>query len=229
MNAKKTILDKWQITADYLTDVVSQNPSLRGMMLGYLAEKKLRDIFEADHRATATRKDDDHDRKKKGDLVVTYRDQEFKIEVKSLQTNSIAIQSGAEWVKKIVKEGGKYVENRKFDAVWSANRLSVKYRGHVQCDASDRRTILVGNKSVNTTCLKVGEFDILAAGIFSFREEWDFGFALNRDLPRSAYSKYPPEIRNKLLKSLVPVTWPLGPPFVSDPFILLDRIAEERR
>ena len=41
-----TILDDWDVTPEYLTQVVRENPSLRGMVLGYIAEKKIRDILE---------------------------------------------------------------------------------------------------------------------------------------------------------------------------------------
>ena len=59
------------------------------MLFGYVAEAKLRAMFDGDPRITAIRKDDDHDRRKKGDLVITYQGREFKIEVKSLQTTLI--------------------------------------------------------------------------------------------------------------------------------------------
>lgn len=38
-----------------------------------------------------------------------------------------------------------------------------------------------------------------------------------------------PEDRPYLLKTLIPVEWPLPPTCQSDPFILLDRLVEERR
>ena len=37
----KTILDRWDMTPEELTELVENNPSLRGMILGYLAELKL--------------------------------------------------------------------------------------------------------------------------------------------------------------------------------------------
>jgi len=197
----KTILETWGISAEYLTQVIMENPSSRGMLIGYIAERKLRDFFEADGRASNLHKDDDHDRKKKGDLVITYKGLEFRIEVKSLQTNSIK-----------TSDDGK------------------TYTGKVQCDASDKRTITLPNgQSISTTCLQINEFDILAAGLFAFEEQWIFGFALNRDLPRSPYKKYPEEVRNMLLKTLIPVTWPLSDPFISDPFPLLDQLVKERQ
>lgn len=33
-----TILEKWQITAEELTKIVEDNPSLRGFMFGYVSE-----------------------------------------------------------------------------------------------------------------------------------------------------------------------------------------------
>lgn len=169
------------------------------MMIGYLSEYKLRKIFQDNPRITFLRKDDDHDRKSKGDLIITYRGHEFKIEVKSLQTNMIQ------------------------------NLGNGRFQGFVQCDASDRRRIkLPSGKTIETTCLLVGEFDILAVGLFGFQSRWDFGFALNRDLPRSAYRKYSPKVRQQLLKSLVPVSWPLEAPFVADPTLLFDRLIQER-
>ncbi len=45
MTAKKSILDRWGITEHDLTELVDKNPSLRGIMLGYVAEKKFHDKF----------------------------------------------------------------------------------------------------------------------------------------------------------------------------------------
>ena len=33
-----TILDEWEITAEELTEPLDENPSLRGMLLGYVAD-----------------------------------------------------------------------------------------------------------------------------------------------------------------------------------------------
>jgi len=208
------------------------------MMLGYIADRKLREFFASDTRISLIRKDDDHDRKKKGDLVVTYEREEFKIEVKSLQTNSIEVfdDRGREditaerWIKRVIKLEKRYLENPDFAGFLKDRRSEGRYRGVVQCDASDRRSVkLRGGKKIDTTCLLVGEFDLLAAGLFAFREQWDFGFALNRDLPTSNYRKYSKAVQKQLLRSLVPVTWPLAPPFVADPFKLLETLYQERR
>ncbi len=195
---KRTILEHWQITAEELTEIVDANPSMRGNMFGYVAEMKLRKMWFSSEHITQSVKYDDHDRKKKGDLVITYRGHSFIIESKSLQTNSI-----------------KQAED--------------KFTGTAQCDASDRRIIaLPDGSSVNTTCLLVGEFDLLAINIFAFTNEWRFLFAKNSELPRSKFRKYTDFQREHLLASLVPVIYPPEPPLYDEPFALLDEIIEER-
>lgn len=249
---EKTILETWGISAEYLTDVVNCNPSLRGMIVGYIAERKLKEQFEAHKRTDAHRKDDDHDREKKGDLVVTYNDEEFRIEVKSLQTNQVEVlMPDGTWMKlmekklvgrgpspgskkngkpKVGKPIHKWIQDERYAALDDDFKQSTKYRGKFQCDASDKRKVVLKNgDEVSTTLLKVGEFDVLAAGLFGFRGNWEFGFALNEDLPRSTHGDYTEEQRKQLIASLIDVTWPLEKPFVSDPFELLDMIHERRK
>jgi hypothetical protein len=195
----KTILDRWQITAEELTDIVEANPSMRGNMFGYVAEMKLRKMWFSDERVTYAVKYDDHNRKKKGDLVITYRGYSFIVESKSLQTNSI-------------------------------KRVGDKLVATSQCDASDKRAIMLPDgSSLTTTNLLTGEFDLLAINIFAFHERWEFLFAKNRDLPRSKHRGYTPEQRTHLLATSVPVTYPPEPPLYAEPYVLLDEIIEERK
>lgn len=146
------------------------------------------------------------------------------------------------WLRKVVQEpvkrvvvGGKrqrrrWIESEEYKSVWRAGGPGGQYKGTVQCDASDRREIsLPGGGTVTTTNLRVGDFDILAMGLFAFREQWEFGFMLNRDLPRSTHAKYPQAVRDQLIKTQIPVSWPLPQACESDPFILLDKLARERR
>ena len=196
---RENILEKWQITPYALTELLAQNPSLRGMLFGYVAESKLEELWLQPPRITACFKADDHDRKKKGDRVIVYQDEQFIIEAKSLQTNTIDYKDGQ----------------------WTAKS---------QVDASDRRQITLPNgTTLSTTCLVVGEFDVLAVNTYPFEDKWRFVFAKNKDLPRTCWWKYTPEQRQYLLATTVEVTWPPSPPFHDDLFKVLDELIQERR
>lgn len=180
---QENLLYRWGLTVRELTEIVDANPSMRGLMLGYVAEYKLRKMYFEDPRITALVKDDDHDRKSKGDIRFNYRGRSFRVECKSLQTNTI----------------------RKVDEGFVAS---------YQCDASDSRTVRFSDgTSVKTTCLLVGEFDLVAVNLFALEERWRFAFALNRDLPRSRFHKYTPLQQNELIASSIKITWPLKPPY----------------
>lgn len=192
------ILERWGLTLEELTEVIDGNPSLRGFMIGYVGEFKLRKTILADKRISHVHKYDDHDRTHKNDVAVSYKGHEFTFEVKSLQTNSI-------------------------------RKVGEVYSGDFQCDASDKRPVRLPNgETIQTTCLLVGGFDLVAVNLFAFREQWDFAFALNRDLPRSKSKKYTPRQQKYLLATSVKITWPLQAPFVADPFALLDELIAER-
>ena len=181
-----------------LTEVVDQNPSLRGMIIGYLAELKLEKLWLSGQEISSVTKHDDHDRKKKGDRVVRYKGHEFIFESKSLQTAMI----------------------RKTNEGWV---------GKSQVDASDRREVtLPDGSTVITTCLLKGEFDILAVNIFAFEDTWRFAFANNSDLPTSKYRGYTEYQRQHLLATLVEVHWPPKPPFVEEPFTLMNEMIQNR-
>jgi len=194
------ILHRWQLSDAELSEIIEENPSLRGMLFGYVSEYKVRKTWFEREAFTEVKKYDDHDRSKKGDLSVVYNGVEVKVEVKGLQTNS-------------VKQTG--------DDAWE---------GVFACDASDRRKVTLPNgRALSTTCLLVGEFDLLAVSLFPFGDRWRFAFALNADLPRSAYHKYhATEERPYLLKSTMKISWPPAPPFCDSPFALLERFIGER-
>ncbi len=195
-----SLLEQWQITMEELNEIISANPSLRGFLLGYVAEHKLRKLLLADERVCNLIKYDNHDRRRKGDISFFYQGVEISVEVKSLQTGSVR-ETGV----------GYYV-------------------GRFQCDASDRRRVMLPNgNEIDTTCLLLGEFDLLAVNLFDFLGKWHFAFARNKDLPRSRYRGYTEEQRQYLLATLMEVTWPLSFPFREEPFGLLDEIVREKK
>lgn len=197
---RKSILKRWGITEQELTDLVDQNPSLRGIMLGYVAEKKFHDTFLDHPEITEKTKDDDHNRKKKGDRRIIYKGKTLTVEVKSLQTAMVE-QTGPD-----------------------------KWTGKAQVDGSDRRIVkFPDGTELNTTLLLRGEFDLLAVNCFAFGGRWRFVFAKNSDLPFSTFKKYTKAQRNQLIASLIPVTWPPKPPFTDNPFPILNELLTEKK
>ena len=63
--AKKKIFERWGIDEEVLTELVNDNGSLRGMLLGYVAEHKFRQLCLNRSDIKDLGKDNDHDRKKK--------------------------------------------------------------------------------------------------------------------------------------------------------------------
>jgi len=102
-------------------------------------------------------RDRDH-LKTSSDRTITYQGHRLKVQLKSMQTNSIRQQ-----------------EDGSFTA-------------RVQVDASDRREVKLPNGSVvNTTCYLAGQFQVLAVPLHPFTSSWTFAFRLNDTLPRSSY------------------------------------------
>ncbi|NLE99395.1 MAG: helix-turn-helix transcriptional regulator [Anaerolineales bacterium] len=192
------ILETWSITPNDLTTILKQSPSLQGMLFGYIAEFKLEELWLEHPDIAGVVKDDDHDRRKKGDRRFIYKGHSFILEAKSLQTSSIKHTS---------------------DGWTGSTQVDASDR---------REIVLPSGEKVNTTLLLVGEFDVLAVNVFPFENNWNFVFAKNQDLPRSTYRGYTPEQRQYLLASLIPITWPPEPPFTDNLYYLLDELVEER-
>ncbi|WP_139323093.1 restriction endonuclease [Deinococcus marmoris] len=202
---KANMLEDWGVTYEELGEALEENPSLRGMVFGYVAEIKLRHVIEGNSLITASQKDDDHDRKKKGDRRFIYKDEEFTIESKSLQTKTV----------KLIKNSDGEV---------------ISHTGKAQVDASDRRKIeMPDGEMLETTLLRVGEFDILSVNCFAFEKKWRFLYSRNADLPRS--SSYKTEYNEHLISSTVSVQYPLEADsnFTEDLFELLDELVNERK
>lgn len=196
-------LEDWDLSFDEINELLTENPSLRSFVSGYAAEMKCRRLWFDSRRVKNVMKFDDHDRTKKGDIAFAYRGQPFTVEVKSLQTNHI-----------------------KRDADGNLT-------GKFQCDASDRRTVTFHDGStVETTCLLVGEFDLLAVNLHGFYGEWKFAFAKNEDLPRvgtrGKARDYTQSQRDNLLATMMPISDPPGPPYRMEPWSLLDELIKER-
>ena len=187
------ILARWSITEAELTNLVDSNPSLRGMLFGYVAELKLEKYLFDHDEIEDLGKADDHDRTKKGDRSIIYKGKALVLESKSLQTNSIhKIVTG--WEGKAQVDG-----------------------------SDRRTVIFDDGTTLATTLLAFGEFDLLAVNCFAFGSDtWRWQFCLNSDLPHSTWAKYTEGQRRKLIASLVSVKWPPEPPFSDNIFSILD-------
>lgn len=160
------------LTFDEVDQLVTENPSLYSFILGYAAELKfLATVLSPYLTDGSSRKPDDHDRLDQGDRVFDWNGVEVRMEVKSLQSASV----------KDTKDPG--IRQASF-----------------QVDASDKRPVLLPNgHTIETTCLKVGSFDILAVNMWAMFGCWKFAYCLNEDLPRSKAAQYTEEDRKYLL------------------------------
>ncbi|MGA3070444.1 MAG: hypothetical protein ABSD43_09535 [Terracidiphilus sp.] len=193
-----SLLEAWSITAEDLSEIVSENPSMRGLMFGFVAEYKLKRLWLMRPEIENLVRPRFSDRKQKCDFRFDYKGTDIRVEVKCLDTPKVREVPGG-------------------------------YEGTFQCNASDTTEVtLPDGETVNTNCLVVGGFDLLAVCLYSFGNSWRFAFALNDDLPRSTWRKYTPEQQRYLLPSSMKISWPLRAPFADSPFGLLDRLLAER-
>jgi len=196
----------WNADQREFNEVFNRNPSLMGMMKGYMAEEKLKvDVLERHPKVENLFSPDDHDRDLKGDWRFDWEGEHIVVEVKCLQSN--------------------YVEGRQTLEGTNA------WKGKYQCDASDRREIELENgDTVETTLLEVGEFDILAVGIFEFGNEWNFVFAKNEDLPKTTYHSYSEAAQERLIKGMHSIEYPLSEDsiYTDDIWTLVEETVAER-
>ena len=198
MGGTSNLLTAWSLTADELSEIVAENPSMRGLMFGFVAEYKLKKEWLLRPEITNLSCPRSHDRKQKCDFLFDYRGTDIRAEVKCLDTPKVRYQDGV------------------YEGTFQCNAS----------DTTD--VTLPNGKKLVTNCLVVGGFDLLAVCLFAFGKTWRFAFALNQDLPRTTWKKYTPAQQKYLLKSAMKITWPLQPPFAEEPFGLLDRLLAQR-
>lgn len=191
-----TIIDA--VAPDDLVTAIKAAPSLRGMILGYVAELMFEkhlplcyDVILEEHIESH----DDHDRKaNKSDRTLSYKESLIGIQLKSIQTNTLGFE----------------LESKKLRAL-------------VQNDGSDTRSVTFSDgSSVKTVCYLVGEYDILAVPLFPFTGEWNFAYKRNSECRRSNHKDYSELQKSELLATTEIITWPLGPDWTMDLIQLID-------
>lgn len=183
------------VTPEELITAIKNAPSLRGMILGYIAEVKFEAEVLLPHALTDdVQSFDDHNRaENKADRAYVYQGKRITVQLKSIQTNSIK---------------------------WSFEHESLL--ADVQNDGSDKRPVLLPNgNTVETTNYKVGDYDILAVPLFPFTGNWDFAYKLNRECRLTTSKKYTAEDAKYLLSTTEKITYPLAEDWTTD----FDRIS----
>lgn len=184
------------ISPEDLVAAIKRAPSLRGMILGYIAEEMFeKHVLDPIEHVNEVRKFDDHDRtQNKADRDFVYRGRRFTVQLKSIQTNSIH---------------------------WSDDLGCLI--ADVQNDGSDKRDVKLPNGAiVQTTNYKIGDYDILAVPLFPFTGQWDFAYKRNRDCRLTTSSKYSAEVQKYLLSTMERLSFPLSDDWTNDLLSLCD-------
>lgn len=192
------LLRAWNITADEFSEIVAENPSMRGLMFGFVAEYKLRKEWLLRPAISNVTRPRAHYRTQKCDFRFEYRGVAATLEVKSLDTPKVKFANGV------------------YTGTFQCNA------------SDTTEVTLRNGKKVTTNCLVVGGFDVLAVCLFAFGNAWRFAFAMNEDLPRTTWRGYTPQQQQYLPKSAMRISWPLEAPYVDDLSVLLDRLVAKR-
>lgn len=191
-----TIIDS--VPPEDLVMSIKRAPSLRGMILGYIAEEMFEKYVPEKYgfiSSESIEKHDDHDRKfNKSDRTIRVNNRLYRIQLKSIQTNSI---------KRNLETG--------------------LLQADVQNDASDARAITMHDGAkIITTCYARGDYDILAVPLFPFTGNWQYAYKRNIDCRSTNSKKYDDKYKPFLLSTTETITWPLSDEWHSDLSDILD-------
>lgn len=191
-----TIIDS--VPPEDLVMSIKRAPSLRGMILGYIAEEMFEKYVPKKYGFISSEdieSHDDHDRRfNKSDRTIKVDGRLYRIQLKSVQTNSI---------KRNLETG--------------------LLQADVQNDASDSRSVTLPNGStIITTCYARDDYDILAVPLFPFTGKWDYAYKRNIDCRSTTSPKYTDEDSKYLLATTEIITWPLSDDWHDDLSTLID-------
>lgn len=145
------------VTLEEISSLLQENPSLRGYVQGFLCERRLTQWLRTLDGIELVSKIPDHS-PVKGDLLVTYKGESLKVEVKSLASDSVRYDV--------------------FNDTW---------QGKVRTKATDKRDVeLEGVGTVRTSCLVKGQFDVLAISCMAVDGQWTYMFMDASFLPETA-------------------------------------------
>lgn len=205
------LAQKFQVSEDefkhMIARVFSNNLSALAFFEGYGSEYILEKIIKNTPSITAHYKPGDNNTEIKGDVVVTYKDVDLRIEAKSIKrrTNSISRKP-----QKIVNLEEEY------------------WIGFFQTRASRNRKLVFSDGSVAHTynCLR-NQYDIIAVNVFQLSGKQEFMYCLEENLPSTEYcatkTNLTPLQCVETLRGEVSVRWPPVAPWTSS----LEEILEQ--
>ena len=181
-----------------LISLSRRTPSLRGMVLGYLAEEMFERHLLRNYAFIRPGDIDPHDdndaRLNKSDRTIRRGGRLYRVQLKPIQTNSIR-----------------------------RNLETGRLQANVQNEASDSRTVALPNgNSVSTSCYARGDYDILAVALFPFSGDWSYAYMRNSDCRRTTNRRYSAKDSAHLLAATEIITWPLSEGWRTDFAELLD-------
>jgi hypothetical protein len=194
----KTLSD-WNTTEHEVAKLMEENSSLRGIVLGYVAEEKLKKIIESNSEVSSNYKPHDQDKSIRCDRVVVYKQQQFYIEVKSILSNTIRSESD-----------------------YFVGTAKTNYADKKELLFDD------GSNCVTSLAMRK-EFDILAVNCYHMTGKWDFVFIPNQSIPATESSEYTQFQKSQLLTRTIDVCFPPKNPLHSTNLVLLmDEILKGR-
>lgn len=182
---------------DAVNEMITSNPCFRSFVVGYAAERDLRDRWLRRPELEYLGKPRDHDRKNKGDGLIRYNGHTIRVEAKTVQSTTIVERDG-------VKHG----------------RFQIDGTGR-------RDVLLPDGETVFCTNLLATDIDVVAVNLYPFRYERQWAFICGKDLDRSRFAGYSEEARGQLLATTMPISEDIPAPFSTDLFEILDRYLED--
>jgi len=195
----ESILEELGISETDFSKLVTHNNSLKGIISGYVSEWHFEKTLDSYPLIQSHYKPDDHDKTKKGDRIVHYRDQDISIEVRAIVTKSI-----------------KKYSNLFGNTVW---------KGEFKTCCARTRKITFSDGSEQFTCNNPRNLvDIYCVCAYPCTKKWDFMYCLNTDIPScSSCKKFTQLQKEEVLQPIMQVSWPPTGVFTTDLNVVLEK------
>lgn len=149
-----------EIPLEELESIIEENPKLRGVIQGYIAEYKLIDKLRSTPGVTDVSKIPDRHGVKK-DIQIKYLDTDITIECKSILSATV-----------------------KTDTIHGT------WQGTVQCKNSDSIHAIVNGEATKHTNLTRGGFDIMSISTYAVDGLWNAVYIENRYMPQATPDRF---------------------------------------